>query len=105
MNVVDNDMVYHNLCWVNAKRIAKPNAKPTTLFSKTLSGFTLINIIETHIIHTPEKGLVMDTANVIYFNILVGNRENQGQLSTRYKKYLENLIQENIPDVTFVKNT
>ena len=104
MNDVANDVVYHNLCWVNAKCIAEPNAKPTILLSKTL-GITLINFIETHIIHTPEKVLVMNTANPIYFSIMVDNRKIQGQLSTHYKKYLKNLVQESITGITFVKNT
>ena len=35
-HAVDNDVIYHNLCWAKAKKKAVPKQKPTENYIKTL---------------------------------------------------------------------
>ena len=61
---VANEVVYHNPCWVKAKREAVPTVCPTESFARTLSDIEIINSIETHLREHSQTFLDMNTITV-----------------------------------------
>ena len=98
-----NDVMYHNICWADAKKKSVPKAKPIENFTRTLSDIELIHCIETELIQQTEKVLDMNIVNSMYREILLENGESRENLAYNYKKYIKELILDNIPDIVFVK--
>ena len=69
-----------------------------------MSDIELIHVIDAHLSDPSGKILDMNMINEIYLNILVNNGKEKESISSNYKKYLKQLILENLPDVTFIKN-
>ena len=102
-----NDVQYHNLCWAKARReVERLNAPVKDEdFIKTLSDIEIIHLIDTHLSDPSGKVLDMNMVNNnIYRNILHNNGKEEASLSSNYKKYLKQLILENLPYTKFVKN-
>ena len=92
------------MCWSRAVRESKPKSNPVENFVKTLSNIEILNLIENHLFEKPTSLLDMNKVNETYKEILVENGESPENISTNYKKQLKDLIQENLPEVLFVKS-
>ena len=103
-DAIANDVVYHNICWVVAQRKAKPKNPPAENYIKTLSDIELINFIEVDLTENSENLLDMNKLNSIYKVILLENGEQTEHLASNYKKHIKELVEENIPNVVFVKS-
>ena len=87
-DAVANDVVYHDICWIKAKREAAPKTVLTKNFVKTLSDIKLINFIELRF-STKLQGMIeMNEINRIYKSILLENGMENEELSENYKKAL-----------------
>ena len=53
-DAVSNDVIYHNTCWLQAKRESEPKSIPKKKFTRTLSDIEIINFIETHLMKKPD---------------------------------------------------
>lgn len=105
-DAIANDVMYHNICWADAKKKSKPKLKQIENFTRTLSDIELINYIETELVQQQtDRVLDMNIVNSMYREILLENGENPENLASNYKKYIKELIQDNIPDIVFVKST
>ena len=103
-DAVANDVVYHNACWADAKQNARPKNKEGFNFARTLSDMELINFVEKELMQQDsDRILDMNMVNSMYIKILSENSYVVDD-GLNYKKYLKELIESRIPDVTFVKN-
>ena len=81
-----------------------PKSKPIENFTRTLSDIELIHYIETELIQQTERVLDMNIVNSMYREILLENGEYAENLASNYKKYIKDLIQDNIPEIVFAKS-
>ena len=105
LNTVTHVVLYHNLCWAKAKRLAEPEPKPVENYAKTLADIELLNIIETNIHQNPNNTLYMNFINETHINNLIENGADPKEVSNNYKKELKKLLSVNFPDLLFVKST
>ena len=101
-DAVDNDVIYHNLCWAKAKKKAVPKQKPAENYIKTLSNVEILNHIENSLVDNSIEFLDMNKLNEVYKKIFAENGENPGKISSNYKKQLKELVEENLPKICFV---
>ena len=101
-DAVANDVVYHNLCWADAKKRSKNKVKPIENLSYTLSKIEVINYVKTSLQN--KAVLDMNILNATYKEILIENGELHENLSNNYKKLLKDLIEDHIPSAVFVKS-
>ena len=101
-----NDVLYHNACWVTAKRESE---KKNVLFKEqdyinALSDIEIVHYVEKEILEPREKVLDMNTLNEIYRQILSSNGKKDSLIQNDYKKHLKDIISKNISGVSFVKS-
>ena len=101
-HAVDNDVIYHNLCWAKAKKKAVPKQKPTENYIKTLSNVEILNHIENSLVDNSIEFLDMNKLNEVYKKMLAENGQNHDNISSNYKKQLKELVEENLPEICFV---
>ena len=102
-DVVDNDVQYHQICWVYAQREAESLEKAQHEegghgedIQKLLAEIELINVVKADL----ESGAVLDMNEInSAYNRFLGNTDHQ----TNYKRDLKNLITNNIPEVAYTK--
>ena len=104
-DTIANDVLYYNLCWAKAKRLAEPIPKPVENYAKTLADIELLNIIETNIHQNTYNTLDMNFINKTCVNTLIENNADPKEISNNYKKQLKELISVNLPDLLFAKST
>ena len=96
-DAIANEVMYHNLCWVRSKnKTTRMKVKP-----KEDVDIELINCIGTNLLQ-PNKVLDVNMLNSTYRDILIENDVNKDKISSNYKKYKKELIQDNITNVVFV---
>ena len=84
-HAVDNDVIYHNLCWAKAKKKAVPKQKPTENYIKTLSNVEILNHIENSLVDNSIEFLDMNKLNEVYKKMFAENGENPDNISSNYK--------------------
>ena len=97
-----SDAIYHNLCWAKARRKAVPKQKAVENYVKTLSNVEILNRIENSLVDNSTKLLDMNKLNEVYKKVLAKNGENPDNISSKYKKQLKELVEENLPEICFV---
>ena len=105
-DVPANDVMYHNTCWVNAKRAAD---KTYETFSEKDYNNVLLNVeiarfIEKEMADPSGKVLDMNTINEFYWQMLSSNGKNEASINPNYKKYLKEFISKNVCGISFVKS-
>ena len=98
--------MYHNTCWVNAKREAD---KKYETFSKkdcinALSDVEIVHFVEKEEADPSGKVLDVNIINEIYRTILSSKDKNEASINHNYKKHLEELISKNACRISFVKS-
>lgn len=86
---------------------AKSPPYPAENYIKTLSDVDFINFIEVDFTEISENLLEKSKLNSMYIVILTENgvQTLNAYLASNYKKYIKELLEENIPNVVFVKGT
>ena len=72
-DAVASNFVYHDICWIRAKREVAPETVVTENFVKTLSDIELLNLIELRFLTKPREMIEMNEINRIYKSILLEN--------------------------------
>ena len=72
-DAVASNFVYHDICWIRAKREVAPETVVTENFVKTLSDIELLNLIELRFLAKPREMIGMNEINRIYKSILLEN--------------------------------
>ena len=98
-----NDVMYHNSCWVNAKREAN---KTYETFSEKyyINSLSDVNFVEKEIVDPSGNVLDMNIINEIYQQNLSSNSKNEASINRNCKKYLKELISKNVCGISFVKS-
>ena len=101
-----NDVMYHNTCWVNAKRAAD---KTYETFSEKDYYNALLNVeiarfIEKEMADPSGNVLDMNTINEFYWQMLSSNGKNEASINPNYKRYLKEFISKNVCGISFVKS-
>ena len=103
-DTVANEVVYHDVCWVKAKREAKRKPIKVENFVETLSDIELVNYFELEFLLQKDYIMTMNDADKIYKKKLLDNGVNENELLSSYKKHLKKLLQENLPILVVVKS-
>ena len=103
-DAVASNFVYHDICWIRAKRETAPETVVTENFVKTLSDIELLNLIELRFLTKPREMIEMNEINRIYKSILLENGMENEELSENYKKHLKELLKTNLKDLVFVQS-
>ena len=97
--------MYHNLCWADAKMKATPKSEQSVNYSRTLTDIEITDFVESYLNDSSKRVLDMNKIHEIYKGILMENGITTAKLDATYKKYLKDLISQNIENVLFVKHT
>ena len=108
-DAVANDVMYHLHCWVIAKRNAHETDKSvevpeSTNVTQVIADIELVNLVDIEIRDPTLKVLDMNTINEKYKELLVGNGIKGEELKVSYKRYLKQLILDNVDNVSFQKS-
>ena len=95
-DVVANEVVHHDVCWVKAKREAKRKPIKVENFVETLSDIELVNYFELEFLLQKDYIMTMNDVDKIYKKKLLDNGVNKNELLSSYKKRLKKLLQENL---------
>lgn len=98
-DAVANDVLYHRVCWVLAQRKAKIEVtSPQELenISQIVADIEIINKVESFLNESADTVMDMKSLNAAYNSLLETNDLN-------YKRYLKQLLLENVPGVKFVR--
>lgn len=93
------DVQYHRKCWVAAQRKANvedSQSQELEDINRIVADIEIQNIVENKLKESAENVLDMKSLNVTYNNLLGTNDIN-------YKRYLKELLLENVPGVRFVR--
>ena len=104
-DAIGHDVMYHNVCWADAKKRANPKSKRSVNYSCRLADVEITDFAESYLNDSSERVLDMNKIDEIYKGILMENGTTIDKLNATYKKYLNNLISENIENVLFLKHT
>ena len=80
-----NDVMYHNLCWADAKKKANPKSKQSVNCSCRLADREITNSVESYLNDSSERVLDMNKIDKIYKGILMENDTTTDQLNATYK--------------------
>ena len=104
-DAIASDVMYHNLCWADAKKKATPKSEQSANYSRTLADIEITDFVESYLNDSSERVLDMNKIDEIYKGILMKKGTTTDKLNATYKKYLKDLISENIENAAFVKHT
>ena len=101
-DAVANDVQYHLKCWVNAQRsVANDSSDPIQEMNdidSVLADIEIINVVRNGLFHSKGDHFIdMNQVNITYNNLLGNSIETQ----VNYKRYLKNLLKENIRNFIF----
>ena len=101
-DAVANDVQYHRTCWVLAQRSA--NVTSTTAqnledIDRVLANIEIVNMVQDILNESPDTVLDMKSLNITYNNMI----ESPDKEVANYKRYLKQLLQENIPEAVFIR--
>ena len=108
-DAVANDLQYHQRCCLYAQRNAKKRSNThcdTDSIeiddnSRVISDIELLNMVKCELDKKENTDLNMNFINTTYINLLQDN--NHADINRNYKRYLEQLLLENIPYAEFNK--
>ena len=106
---ITNETKYHQRCWVDMKRAAQQ--KDGSIYTQEIhdthyvvADIEIINFVKQDLEDSTRKVLTTNIVEKVYQEILVDNGLNQEYQQKSHKKYLKQLIIENIDDVKFIKS-
>ena len=105
-DAVANDVQYHQRCWVYAQRSVcsiDVDIVEIEQSSRVVADIEILNAIKCELSNPTGVILNMKNINTTYINLLNDNKHSD--IGINYKRYLEQLIIENIPDIEFIKPT
>ena len=105
-DAVANDVKYHRRCWVYAQREAEgsddnDDIQDIVVTSRVISNIELKNMIKSELIDPSDIPLTMKNINLKYINLLMENHHTP--VKENYRRYLKQLLSENISDIEFIK--
>ena len=105
-DAVANDVQYHQQCWIYAQRLAAKSgevdgSRVIDDSARVIADIEILNAIECELENPTGTALNMNNINLSYINLLKDN--NYDNMGTNYKRYLKQLIGENIPNIEFIK--
>ena len=103
-DAIANDVMYHNLCWADAKKKANPKSERLVNFSCKFTDIEITDFVQSYLNDFSERVLDMNKIDEIYTGIFKENGTTTDKLNVTYKKYMKDLISENIESVVFVKH-
>ena len=103
-DAIANNVAYHNLCWTDAKKKANSKSERSVIYSRRLADMEITDFAESHLNGSSERILDLNKIDEIYKGILLESSTATEKLNATYKKYLKDLISENIENVVFVKH-
>ena len=103
-DAITNNLMYHNLCWKDAKKKANPKPERSVNYSPRLAEIEITDFVESYLNDSSERVLDMNKIDEDYKGILMENSTTTDKLNATYKKYLKDLISENTENVVFVKH-
>lgn len=105
-DVPANNVMYYDICWIKAKREADRTNETVKEndYINALSAVEIIHFVEKQMLDPSGKLLDMNVINETYQQVLSSNSKDEAFINRNYKKYLKNLIFNNITEVSFVKN-
>ena len=75
-DAIASDVMYHNLCWADAKKKATPKSEQSANYSRTLADIEITDFVESYLNDSSERVLDMNKIDEIYKGILMENRRN-----------------------------
>ena len=101
-DTVANDVQYHLKCWVIAHRSVANDSSDRIQemndIDSVLADIEIINVVRNALFHSKGDNFIdMNQVNITYNNLLGNSIETQ----VNYKRYLKNLLKENIRDFIF----
>ena len=102
-DAVEEDILYYDLCCASIKQKALNKREKIEDYSTILAVIDITQFIESKFEENKNNALDMNKLNELYKNILNKNGKKYKDISKNYKKHLENVIQENIEGVVFVR--
>lgn len=106
---ITNETKHHQRCWVDMKRAAQQ--KDGSIYTQEIhdthyvvADIEIINFVKQDLEDSTRKVLTTNIVEKVYQEILVDNGLNQEYQQKSHKKYLKQLIIENIDDVKFIKS-
>ena len=100
-----NEVVYHDVCWVKAKREAQLKPIKVENFVETLPDIELVNCLKSKFLLQKDYVMTMNDVDKTYKKDLLENGVNENELLSSQKKRLKKLLQENLPNLVVVKST
>lgn len=100
-DAVANDVQYHLKCWVGVQREVSQIDDATTEIEnidRVLADIEIINTVKFQLHHESNVVLHMKNLNTTYNNLMGNDCE-----VVNYKRYLKQLILENLPEAQFVR--
>ena len=94
--------MYHNQCWVIAKRKTKPKSPQPEDHVHTLSEIELKNFVENYLQCGADTFLDINTIGLVY-KILIENGMKKTDLARDYKRKLKEVIEDYVTNTVFVK--
>ena len=106
---IANETKYHLRCWVDMKRAVKQKNGfiSTQEIHEThyvVAGIEMINFVKQELEDPSRNVLTTNMVEKVYKEILDGNGLKYEHQQKSYKRYLKQLIPENVNDVKFVKS-
>ena len=102
---IANDAMYHNLYWADAEKKATSTSERSINYSRRLADIEITDYVESYLNDSSERVLNINKIDKIYKGILKENGTTTDKVNATYKKYLKDLISENIENVVVVKHT
>ena len=102
-DAVANDVQYHFRCWIYGQQKAVPKTEYSysdSNQSNVTADIEIINIVKCALNYPSETVLIMYNVNTTYVDILQDN--NQGNIQLNYKRHLNELLLQNIPNIEFI---
>ena len=99
-DAIANDVQYHHLCWVLIQRSTdedKNLGPENDDVNRVLADIEIVNMVEDHLKSSSDAVLDMKSVNCNYNELLGLSTENNN------KRYLKQLLQENIPGLVFIR--
>ena len=93
VDVVASDVQCHFKCWINAQGNGSDPIQEMNNIDSVLADIEIINVVRNALFHSKEDNFIdMNQVNITYNNLLGNSIETR----VNYKRYLKNLLKENI---------
>ena len=84
-DAVANEVIYHDVCWVKAKREAQPKPIKVENIAETLSDIKVVNCLESKFLLQKDYIMTVNDVDKIYKKHLLENGVNENESLSSYK--------------------